>query len=128
MIQKYNISIDFNAKLGSNLDQAFAMMKNYQAAGLADKDSRIKLNGVYIAAGYLENVEQATMLYEAIVTGNQENLQAAIPTGLTSDQVESILMNTESEMTRLGKGSIPMEKHYDIVAAKSKPYVPTKIR
>lgn len=128
MNQKYNVSIDFNVKLGSNLDQAFAMMKKYQAVGLADQDSRIKLNGVYIAAGYLEDVEQATKLYEAIVTGNQENLQEAIPAGLTSDQVESILMKTESEMTRLGNGSIPMEEHYAIVAAKSKPYVPTKIR
>lgn len=84
------VEIQFKTKTPGTYDNTFNTMKKYQEAGLADKSSKIIFNDIEIPAGHYDNWEDSFKLYEALVSGDQQEIEEALPKDITKEDMFSI--------------------------------------
>ena len=58
------IAVDFRVLPGEDIHYAVECMKQYQALGLAGKDSHIIYHGASIPAGYFDSTEEVLSFYD----------------------------------------------------------------
>lgn len=84
------VELQFKTVSNGSYANTFNVMKKYQEAGLADKNSKIIFNNVEVPAGYYEVCEESFELYEALVSGNLEELRNSLPKEATPEEIFGI--------------------------------------
>lgn len=99
-----SFSLDFRVRIGKNMFEVFDEMKNFQQAGIADKDSCLVLNDIRVPAGFLENGEQCCAMHEAIINGDLKQLEDIVANvaDLTDNELTLIAATCLSGMDKCG--------------------------
>lgn len=81
------VELIFKTLVGSTYDETFAIMKEYQNAGMAGKNSKILFNDVEVPAGYYDTCEDSFRMYNALVIGDLEEIKHSLPVGATESEI-----------------------------------------
>ena len=81
------IEIDFRVIGNDTYDNAFKIMKEYQNAGMADKNSCIIFNGVRVPAGFYDKWEDSFKLYNSIIEKNPDGIKDSLPNNITEEEL-----------------------------------------
>lgn len=81
------IEIDFRVVSNDTYDNAFKIMKEYQNAGMADKNSCIIFNGVRVPAGFYDKWEDSFKLYNSIIEKNPDGIKDSLPNNITEEEI-----------------------------------------
>lgn len=100
------IAIDFRVIGDGTYDNAFKIMKEYQNAGMADKNSCIIYKRLRLPAGFYDKWEDCLKLYNSIVEKNLDGIKDSLPNNIMEEDVDSIEGAIDLLYYRLHKESI----------------------